>query len=420
MSDRTSLLVSFISIIVVETRRGRPFPASCGLLVSLLLSGCGDAPAGPPAGHELVARYGLEPLPEMVHPEWNPADERKAALGRLLFFDPIQSGGRDVACSTCHLPRFGFGDGRDLPLGPSGEGLGPDRVLTDPDMLPEGRNSPTLINAGFNRFHRQWTADGFLFWDGRKRRLENLVTLPQREFSEMRGTAYPVEDALDTVLHRLRSLGEYELLFREAFPARAAAVDRGERSSAIDSISLAMALAQFVRSLSGSDSRYDRFIAGDADALTQAERRGLVVFHERGRCAECHSGPMFSDFDFHAVGARQQGPGFQSTPHDDLGRWIATREDRDRYRFRTPSLRNVAVTGPYMHAGGYATLREVVEFFNRGGGDHPYVHRDRIELEPLQLSRREIDDLVAFLHTLTDVPELEIPERVPSGLDVPR
>lgn len=404
---------------MLQFHRDRPSPLIRGLPLVLLLWGCGDGPAGPPRAAELVSRYGLEPLPVMLHPEQNPADPEKVELGKLLFFDPIQSGERDVACATCHLPRFGFSDGRDLPLGPSGEGLGPDRTLTDPDMVPEARNSPTVVNAGFNRFHREWTADGFLFWDGRKRRLENLVTLPQRELSEMRGTAYAVEDVLDTVLHRLRDIPEYEALFRGAFPDRAEAVDRGERTSAIDSLSLSMALAQFVRSLSGNDSRYDRFITGDEDALTEAERRGLVVFHERGGCAECHSGPMFSDFDFHVVGAKQQGPGFQATPHDDFGRWNATRVDRDRYRFRTPSLRNVAVTDPYMHAGGYATLREAVEFFNRGGGDHPYVDRNRIELAPLGLTTREVDDLVAFLHTLTDVPEIEIPDRLPSGLDVP-
>lgn len=405
---------------MLEFHRSPAPPAVRLLPVVLLIGGCGDGPAEPPSATELISRYGLEPMPAMVHPDWNPADPKRVELGKLLFFDPIQSGDRDVACATCHIPRLGFADGRDLPLGPSGEGLGPDRTLTDPGMVAEGRHSPTVINAGFNRFHRQWTSDGFLFWDGRKRRLENLVTLPQREFSEMRGSAYAIEDVIDTLVHRLRALPEYEALFRGAFVDRAAEVDRGERTSAIDSLSLSMALAQFVRSLTGTDSRYDRFIAGDADALGEAERRGLVVFHERGGCAECHSGPMFSDFGFHVVAAKQQGPGFQGTPHDDLGRWVATRRDDDRYRFRTPSLRNVAVTAPYMHAGGYGTLREVVEFFNRGGGDHPYIHPDRIELTPLGLTARDMDDLVAFLHTLTDVPEIEIPDRVPSGLAVPR
>ncbi|MFQ5536120.1 MAG: cytochrome-c peroxidase [Gemmatimonadota bacterium] len=384
------------------------------------VSGCADSPTAPPSRSELVERYDLQLLPEMVFPRDNPPNPDRIELGRLIFFDPIQSAGKDVACSTCHLPRFGFADGRDLPVGPSGVGLGPERVLTDPDMVPEGRHSPTVINVGFNRFGAEWTADGFMFWDGRKRRLENLVTLPQTEFSEMRGEGYSPEETTDTVLARFRAIPEYEELFRKAFPGNAAAVDRGERESAVDSLSWARALAQFVRSITSTDSRYDRFVAGDESALTDAEKRGLVLFHEKADCAACHSGPMFSDFKFHVVGAKQLGPGFQGTPHEDLGRWNVTRLDQDRYKFRTPSLRNVAETAPYMHSGGYATLEDVLAFKDRGGGDHPFVPRDRIELEPLGLTGSEMQDIIAFLKALSDPPEVEVPERVPSGLTVPR
>lgn len=396
-------------------------PATILVFVLGGAAACSDAgPAALPPPSVLVDRYGLQPIPGMLHPPDNPPDPARVELGRILFFDPVQSGGRDVACGTCHLPRFAFTDGRDLPAGPSGVGLGPDRVLTDPAIPFEGRNSPTIINAGFNGFGAQRTTDGFLFWDGRKRRLENLVTLPQLELSEMRGNHYPIEEALDTVLTRLRAIPEYERLFRSAFPARAAAVAAGTRTTAIDSASLAMALAQFVRSVTSTAAPYDRFLAGEEDALSHAQRRGLVLFHGRARCAGCHAGPLFSDFLFHAVGARQHGPGFQGTPHDDVGRWTATRRDADRYRFRTPSLRNVALTSPYMHSGGYGSLREVVEFFARGGGDHPRVGPERLELRPLDLSGREIDDLVAFLHALSDPPAIEPPSAVPSGLPVPR
>lgn len=387
----------------------------------LIAATCGDGgPVSPPSQRDLVQRYGLEPLPPMLHPAENPADAARIELGRLLFFDPIQSAKMDVACGTCHLPRLGFADGRDLPVGPSGQGLGPDRVLTDPAMVEEGRNSPTVINVGFNRFFKQSTTDGFLFWDGRKRRLENLVTLPQREFSEMRGDAYPVELAFDSVLARLRAIDEYERLFRLAYPARAPDVNSAGALSAIDSSTVAMSLAQFVRSLVGINSPYDRYVRGDAGALTDQQKDGLVLFHEKADCVRCHAGPMFSDFNFHVVGAKQLGPGFQETPHEDFGRWNVTRLDNDRYRFRTPSLRNVARTAPYMHSGGYATLRAVVEFFNRGGGDHPHVARERLDVTPLGLTRTEIDALVAFLEALTDVPLVEAPERVPSGLEPPR
>jgi len=382
---------------------------------------CADLSTGPRDTEDLVARFGLEPMPAMVFPVDNQPDPRRIELGKLLFFDPIQSAGFDVACSTCHLPDFGFADGRDLPIGPSGVGLGPDRELTRDDMVPEGRHSPTIINVGFNRFGEAVTADGFMFWDGRKRRLENLTTLPQTEFSEMRGDAYPVEETTDTVLTRLRAIPEYEALFREAFPENAAAVDRGERTSAVDSLAWAQSIAQFIRSVTSTDSRYDRFVAGDNEALTEQEKRGLVLFNsERGDCYECHSGPMFSDFDFHVTGAKQLGPGFQLTPHEDLGRWNLTRLEQDKYKFRTPSLRNVAETAPYMHSGGYATLRDVLEFKNRGGGDHPLVSRERIELEPRELTSEEMDDIIAFLRALSDPPDVEVPTRVPSGLDVPR
>ncbi|MGH7698953.1 MAG: cytochrome-c peroxidase [Gemmatimonadales bacterium] len=383
-----------------------------GLLLGLAVwaaTSCRDAAV---PEEDLVARFGLEPLPPMVFPADNPPDSARIALGLLLFFDPILSGDEDVACATCHLPALAMADGRDLPAGPTGVGLGPDRVLTDPDMVPEARNSISIINAGFNRFVAQQTADGLLFWDGRRRRLENLVTLPLREFTELRHDAYAVEDALDSVLARLRSIAEYDSLFRAAFP--------GMPDPVIDSIAFSQALAQFVRSLVSDDSPYDRFVAGDWGALTDAQRRGLVLFYGEARCAACHLSPMLSDFDFHVVGARQLGPGFQTTPHEDFGRWNVTGLETDRWKFRTPSLRNVAETAPYMHSGGYATLGEVVEFFNRGGGDLAAVPRARLEVRPLKLSARELDDLVAFLEALTDVPDVQTPDRLPSGLEPPR
>lgn len=394
-----------------------PRPVRGVPLLAMAIVACGDAVPGPPA---LVGTLGLEPLPAMVFPDDNPEHPGRIALGKLLFFDPIQSAQKDVACATCHHPDFGMADGRDLPLGPSGEGLGPERRLTDPTMVPEGRHSPTVVNVGFNRFGAQHTADGFMFWDGRRRRLENLTMLPQRERTEMRGDVYPVEVAVDSVVARLRSIAEYDSLFALAFPARADSVSQGLLESVIDSTTVARSLAQFIRSLDGSNSPYDRFVSGDSDALSERQRRGLELFHGKAGCARCHSGPMFSDFRFHVVGAKQLGPGFQGTPHEDLGRWIVSRLDSDRYAFRTPSLRNVEHTAPYMHSGGYASLREVVDFKLRGGGDLAAVPRAALELTAVDLAEREIQDLIAFLEALSDMPEVTLPERLPSGLDPPR
>jgi cytochrome c peroxidase len=382
------------------------------LACMVVTAGCRDVTT-PESADDLVARYGLEALPEMAHPTDNPPNPDRIDLGRLLFFDPIMSATKDVSCGTCHHPTLAMADGRALPAGPSGVGLGPDRSLTDPDMLLEARNSPTVINAGFNQFFSQRTADGFLFWDGRRRRLENLVTLPQLEFSEMRGDVYPIEVALDSVLQRLREIPEYRTLFASAFP-------RANPDAAIDSLSLSQALAQFVRSLKGDKSPYDRYVNGDVNALTDQQKRGLVTFHDKAGCAQCHDGPMFSDFDFHVVGARQQGPGFQTTPHEDFGRWNVTHLETDRWKFRTPSLRNVAETAPYTHAGAYRTLREAVLFFANGGGDHSDIPSERVELTARNLTEGEIDALVAFLEALTDVPDVEIPDRLPSGMEPPR
>jgi cytochrome c peroxidase len=383
-------------------------------VVAVVLCACTAGDGTGPVRDDLVAKYGLEPLPEMMFPPDNEPDPARIELGHLLFFDPIMSATKDVSCATCHHPLFAMADGRALPAGPSGVGLGPERRLTRPDMVLEARNSPTVINVGFNRFFGEITSDGFLFWDGRRRRLENLVTLPQREFSEMRADVYPVEVTLDSVLGRLREIAEYEGLFRTAFP------DRVAEPTAIDSLSLSQALAQFLRSLVGDQSPYDRYAAGDPNALTDAQKRGLVLFHERAGCVSCHVGPMFSDFDFHVVGARQQGPGFQSTPHEDFGRWNVTHLENDRWAFRTPSLRNVAETGPYMHAGAYATLRDAVEFMASSGGHLSGVPADRIELLPRGMSPEQIDEIVEFLEALTDLPSVEVPDRLPSGLEPPR
>lgn len=383
-----------------------------------LLAACSDAgPVGPPA-EDLVEHFDLEPLPTMPHPEDNPPDPAKKELGRLLFFDPVTSGTKDVACATCHHPDFAMGDGRDLPVGPTGRGLGPERALRDPTIPPEARNAPTMVNVGFNQFASQVTADGFMFWDGRARSLERLAVQPLRERSEMRGDAYSVQVAVDSAMARLRSIPEYVDRFRSAFPERAARADSGEIPSAVDSVAYARAVAQFVRSLQGDGSPYDRFVGGDAGALDAAQKRGLELFHGKAGCAECHSGPMLSDFRFHVIGAEQQGPGFRFTPREDLGRWFVTELERDRWAFRTPSLRNVAVTAPYTHAGAYDSLPAAVELFLRGGGDEESVPDDRIapELDPVQLSDRELSDLLAFLTSLTDVPEVTVPESLPSGL----
>ena len=356
-------------------------------------------------------------------------------LGRLLFWDPILSGPMDVSCATCHHPDFAYADGRALSLGPGAVGLGPDRVDLAGGVIPVAqRNSPTLLNVAYNGLDRQrrrrrgprftpLPADletvnserAPMFWDRRARSLETQALLPLTIREEMRGDAYPEEVAVDSVLARLREIPEYVNLFREVY---------GEETS-IDATQVAQAIAAFERTLIAGNSPFDRFLAGDEDALTTQQRRGLDEFNEAD-CSDCHRGPMLSDFNMHAEGVAENP--LLAVPDAGDG----------RFRFRTPTLRNVAVTAPYMHNGMIGTLEEVLEFYDRGRSENPNVsnrrrrrgdddRRDEAPATPGRLSGRfrgvddmtvqQQEDIIAFLEALTD-PDFDrtIPPRVPSGL----
>ena len=357
-------------------------------------------------------------------------------LGRLLFWDPVLSGPMDVSCATCHHPDFAYADGRALSLGPEAVGLGPDRVDLSGGVIPVAqRNSPTLLNVAYNGLDRQrrrrrggprftpLPADletvnqerAPMFWDRRARSLETQALLPLAIREEMRGDAYPEEVAVDSVVARLRAIPEYVSLFREVY---------GEETS-IDATQIAGAIAAFERTLIARNSPFDRFLAGDVDALTTQQRRGLDEFNEAD-CSDCHRGPMLSDFNMHAEGVAEN----PLLAEPDAG--------DGRFRFRTPTLRNVAVTAPYMHNGMIGTLEEVLEFYDRGRSENPNVsnrrrrrgdddRRDDVPATPGRLSGRfrgvddmtvqQQEDIIAFLEALTD-PDFDrtIPARVPSGL----
>ena len=357
-------------------------------------------------------------------------------LGRLLFWDPVLSGPMDVSCATCHHPDFAYADGRALSLGPGAVGLGPDRIGLNGGAIPVAqRNSPTLLNVAFNGLDRRprrprggprfmplpadlETVDpdrAPMFWDRRERGLEAQALLPLTIREEMRGDAYPEEVAVDSVVARLRAIPEYLSLFRKVY---------GE-DAAIDATQVAQAIAAFERTLVTRDSPFDRFLAGDEDALTTQQRRGLDEFNEAD-CSDCHRGPMLSDFNMHAEGVAEN----PLLAEPDAG--------DGRFRFRTPSLRNVAVTAPYMHNGMLGTLEEVLAFYDRGRSENPNVsnrprrrgdddRRDETPATPGRLSGRfrgvddmtnqQMEDIIAFLEALTD-PDFDrtIPERVPSGL----
>jgi cytochrome c peroxidase len=364
-------------------------------------------------------------------PRTNTATEH---LGRLLFWDPILSGSRDTACATCHHPDFAYADGRDLSRGAGASGLGPKRVDVSKGQIPVvKRNSPTILNVAFNGFDDDGDGDGRgrrrfggsspaviqarapMFWDSRIRSLETQALEPIKSLEEMRGHAYPEAEAVEAVVARIGKIPEYVALFQEAFGP----------GTAVDARRLADAIAAFERSLVAMNSPFDRFRAGDFDALTAQQRRGLETFDEVG-CDRCHDGLMFSDFDHHAEGVREHPLLAQPDAGDG------------RFRFRTPSLRNVALTAPYMHNGMLPTLRDVLRFYDNGRSENPSVSNqrdrdgdgDRRARDASGLARvsgqfrrvddmsdGEMEDIIAFLNALTDSSfDRTIPARVPSGL----
>ena len=272
-------------------------------------------------------------------------------LGRRLFFDPMLSRDRTVSCASCHVPETAFADTAARSEGVEGR-------LTR-------RNTPTLFNRALADVH---------MWNGEAESLEAQALLPIENPLEM-------DLALDEAVGRLASDEGYAASFQEVFGAPPSAELLGR------------AVASFVRTLVLGDSRVDRFRAGERNALTVEERGGLWIYESRGNCWKCHSGPNFSDETFHntGVGAGADEP--------DPGRFEITGDEADRGAFKTPTLRGLTKTAPYMHDGSVATLREVVEFYRDGG--HPNANLD-VDMEPIELSDQDVDNLVAFLEALSE------------------
>ncbi len=322
-----------------------------------------------------------------------------------------RGGEKDVACATCHHPNHGYSDGLDLAIGVNGSGLGPDRTentggldLAVPiDRVP--RNSPSVLNTAYNGMTSLGDyvpENAVMFWDGRMKSLESQCQGPPTSRSEMRGDAYPEDLTFDSILVRLKAIPGYVTLFDEAFGG-------GVESITIDH--LAEAIGAFERTIVTDNSPYDQYLNGDKNALTEDQKNGLLLFFGKAACNDCHSGPMLSDFNFHALGV----PDNPSVPG-------GTDEGKDElYQFRTPTLRNVTLTGPYMHNGIFDTLREAVEFQNRGVSENANVPSGMLDVDfkPKDLTDSEMEELISFLESLTDTDfDKTIPASVPSGLEV--
>jgi cytochrome c peroxidase len=328
---------------------------------------------------------------EIVQPADNPTTPEKVELGKLLFFDPILSDDNTLSCAHCHHPHLGFSDGQPRSRGRGGKGAGRERT----GGIELTRGAPSLWNTVYS--HRQ-------FWDGRAAHLEEqarmVITTPEEV------NADPAE-----LVRELKAIPEYRALFDKAFG--------GTDGESITFKNVTHAIAAFQRTLVSFNSRFDRYAAGDGSALSPQEKRGLKLFlSPKTRCNECHGIPVFADRNFKVIGVPppKDGPADVAKPEAERGRGGGPNG-----AFKIPTLRNIALTAPYMHNGVFETLEEVLDFYSGGGGrglglDVP-LQDDKIR--KFSLTPQEKADLIAFLLALTDESAApEIPARVPSGLPV--
>ncbi|KQP17382.1 cytochrome c peroxidase [Methylobacterium sp. Leaf100] len=295
------------------------------------------------------ARAAFQTREAVVFPAFNPYSPEKAALGQRLFFDPMLSGAGSMSCASCHDPQKAWGENRPRGIGEVG--------------MPMKLRTPTLLHVA--------TAP-ILGWDGKFRSLENVTFTP---------ISSPVVMNLpeSVLIQRLRGDAGYVQDFAAAFP-----------NGAITRTTIEQALATYQRTIQPGLSAFDRWIAGDARAISLRAQDGFRLFTGKARCAECHSGSAFTDASFHDIGVGQG---------EDIGRGAFFPSSRMlRYAFKTPTLRDVAIRAPYMHDGSVATLEAVIDLYDRGGIDRPSRAAD---VRPLNLTASEKADLLAFLKTLT-------------------
>jgi cytochrome c peroxidase len=310
----------------------------------------------------------------------------KIDLGKKLYFDARISTDGSVACASCHDPHRAFADDPETPTSAGvGGALGT-------------RNAPTVLNAAFLAAQ---------FWDGRAATLEEQAVQPL-----MNPIEHGFSDAAAVVDH-IRALGDYGSLFRAAFGSEEVTIER-----------VGQAIASFERTLISLEAPIDRFVAGDVGAISASAQRGWEVFNAKARCNTCHGHidilPLFTNDDYHNIGVGVERIDFDAVARraaaavaggqsvdelaltdaeaSELGRFLVTGEPRHLGAFKTPQLRNVALTAPYMHDGSERTLRDVIEFYDRGGNNNPYLDGG---IRPLGLTDQEKADLVALLETFT-------------------
>ncbi|QDT45559.1 Cytochrome c551 peroxidase precursor [Gimesia alba] len=285
-------------------------------------------------------------LPPIEFPEDNPPTAEKIALGKQLFFDKRLSRDNTISCASCHAPDKGYSNADQFATGFKGQ--------------KGGRNSPTVINAAYNKFH---------FWDGRAGSLEEQALGPIANPIEMNLT---LKEAVD----RINAIPGYKKQFQKVFGS-----DATEEN-------IAKAIATYERTVLCGDAPYDKFKVGDKKALSEPAQRGMKLFFGKAVCSACHSGPNFTDNAFHNIGVGMDAK------EPDVGRKAISKLGGDQGSFKTPSLRDIARSGPYMHDGSMQTLKEVVEHYNKGGIPNEFLDE---EIYKLNLTPQEVDDLVTFM-----------------------
>lgn len=343
---------------------------------------------------------------EVKFPVDNPLTEEKVKLGKLLFYDPILSGNKDVACASCHHPATGYAELLDISIGVNGIGLSSRRRFKKPNDIPfVQRNAHTVVNTAFNGIdvNNQYEPEfAPMFWDDRVKSLEAQALEPLLALEEMRGRKYEEDEILPEVVSRLLAIAEYRSLFAVAFP----------EDPIISTVNIGKSIAAFERTLVTNNSRFDQYMRGDKSALSISEKEGFATFKKVG-CINCHNGPMFSDYTMHVLGI----PENEKLNRPDSG-------FAGKNAFRTASLRNLRFTAPYFHNGTMPDLMKVLEFYEDisfGKSRNPYVPKAAFDplVKELNLSVKEMRPIISFLNTLNDPSfDQEIPDSVPSGLPV--
>ncbi len=290
-------------------------------------------------------------LPPFDWPKDNPYSAQKVELGRYLYFDRRLSADASVSCASCHDPRFAFTDGAAVSTGIKGQ--------------KGGRSAPTVINRAYSLAQ---------FWDGRAASLEDQAKGPMANAIEMGNTH-------DAIVDRLKAVAGYRALFAKAFGSDEITIDK-----------TAKAIACFERTVLSGNAPYDRYKRGDRKAMTPAQVRGMSVFVDKAKCDQCHEGANFTLNAYSNLGVGTD------KPDPDVGRYAVTKDPRDWGVFKTPTLREIEHTAPYMHDGSLKTLQEVVDFYDKGGIKNKNLDE---KIKPLHLTDQEKKDVVAFLLALS-------------------